>query len=349
MATITTVATAVPPHVIPQAKAAAVMQRYFALDPAKLKSMLRLFENAQVKRRYSVLPLEELSKPHSLTESAQAYREHAVPLARKVASDCLDQAGLRAADIDLLITVSCTGIMIPSLDAHLINDLGFRSNVRRLPITELGCAAGACALSRASELLRASPRSNALVVAVELPSLTFQRDDVSPANLVSSALFGDGAAAALLTSGEAPGPRILDTESYLFPHSLGAMGFDLEDGGLHIVLSKNVPDLIRSQVKRLVDSLIVRNGLGRDQLSFFVLHPGGKKVLGYLEQELGLSRDATQPSWDVLRDYGNLSSASVLFVLHEWLTCRRPAAGEIGLMAAFGPGFSSEMLLLQWT
>lgn len=349
MATITTVATAVPPNVIPQADVTAAMQRHFALEPAKLASLKVLFENAWVKRRYSAVPLEELSKPRSLTQSTQIYREHAALLGRKVASDCLEQAGIRATDVDLLITVSCTGIMIPSLDAHLINDLGFRSDVRRLPITELGCAAGACALSRASEFLRAFPRSNALVVAVELPTLTFQGHDTSTANLVSSALFGDGAAAALLTWRDAPGPRILDTESYLFPHSLGDMGFDLEDGGLHVVLSKDVPGLIRRQVKRLIDTLCERNGLGREQLSFFVLHPGGKKILGGLEQELGLSRDATQTSWDVLRDYGNLSSATVLFVLHEWLTRRHPAAGEVGLMAAFGPGVSSEMLLLQWT
>jgi alkylresorcinol/alkylpyrone synthase len=348
MATITTVATAVPAHVIPQADVAALMQRHFVLEPAKLEGMMSLFENAFVQRRYSVVPLEELSEPRSLSESTQIYREHAASLGRKVASDCLEQAGMRAADVDTLITVSCTGIMMPSLDAYLINDLGFRSNVRRLPITELGCAAGACALSRASEFLRAFPRSNALVVSVELPTLTFQRHDASSANLVSSALFGDGAAAALLTSGDAAGPRILDTESYLFPHSLGAMGFDLEDGGLHIVLSKDVPALIRRQVKRLVDTLSERNGFGRDGLSFFVLHPGGKKILGSLEEELGLARAATQPSWDVLRDYGNLSSASVLFVLREWLTGRRPAAGEVGLMAAFGPGVSSEMLLLQW-
>lgn len=348
MATITTVATAVPPYVIPQADAAAEMQRHFAFGPARLRSLASFFENSRVKQRYSVLPLDELSKPRSLTESTQIYREHASGLARKVASDCLAQAGMRAQDVDLLITASCTGIMIPSIDAHLINDLGFRSNVRRLPITELGCAAGACALSRAREFLRAFPGSNALVVAVELPSLTFQRDDVSAANLVSSAIFGDGAAAALLTSRDTPGPRIVDTESYLFPHSLEAMGFDLEDGGLHIVLSKDVPELIRSQVKALVESLIARNDLGREELSFFVLHPGGRKVLGYLEEELGLTRASTQASWDVLRDYGNLSSASVLFVLREVLTRCHPAAGEAGLMAAFGPGFSSEMLLLQW-
>jgi alkylresorcinol/alkylpyrone synthase len=265
-----------------------------------------------------------------------------------VARDCLDRAGLRAADVDLLITASCTGLMIPSLDAYLINDLGFRSNVRRLPITELGCAAGACALSRAHEFLRAFPSSNALVVTVELPSLTFQCNDLSNANVVASAIFGDGAAAALVTGRDAAGLRVIDTESYLFPHSTGALGFDLEDGGLHIVLSKDLPDLIRSRVKRLIEDLIAPHDIGRDDLSFFLLHPAGRKVLHYLEEELDLRHGEIQPSWDVLRDYGNLSSASVLFVLREWLTQHRPVTGETGLMAAFGPGFSSEMLLLQW-
>ena len=348
MATITSVATAAPGYLLRQEEIKAALLRVFSQRSARTGAIKSVFENARVERRYSVLPLEELSKPRSLTESTHIYCEHATALAHKVARDCLDQAGARATDVDFLITTSCTGIMMPSLDAHLINGLGFRHSVRRLPITELGCAGGACALSRAHEFVRAFPGSSALVVAVELPTLTFQHSDVSPANIVSSAIFGDGAAAALLTGDATAGIRILDTGSHLFPNSIDVLGFDLEDSGLHIVLSSHLPKLIRGQMRPLVEALIAPRGLALGDLSFWVLHPGGSSVLSALEEEFGLERRATQPSWDVLRDYGNLSSASVLFVLHEWMARRPRPRAATGLMVAFGPGFSSEMLLLQW-
>jgi len=284
-----------------------------------------------------------------------------------LAARCLRAARLEAADIDLLITVSCTGIMIPSLDAHLVGTLGFRPDVRRLPITELGCTGGAAALARGCDFIRGFPEARVMVIAVELPSLTLQRDDLSPANLVSSALFGEGAAAVVLAGGidagarpmdagpggnghgSGGGVRVLETLSHTFPSSTGALGFDLCDDGFHPVLSRDVPDLLRAEIGGLVATLAARAGLTREQLSCFVLHPGGRKVLAALEDELDLPRGETQPSWDVLRDYGNQSSASVLFVLHEWLTRRHPPCGAHGLMAAFGPGLSAELLLLRWS
>jgi len=250
--------------------------------------------------------------------------------------------------VDLLITVSCTGVMIPSLDAHLANDLGFRPDLRRLPITELGCAAGASALARAADYVRAWPGATVLVVAVELPSLTFQRQDTSQANLISSILFGDGAAAVLVTGRDAHGPRIVESESFLFPRTLGAMGFDLGSDGFHIVLSRDVPELIRAEVRGLLDRFLTRVGLRRDELSVFILHPGGRKLLAFIEEELALSPADTECSWHVLREYGNQSSASVLFVLHEWLARRTAPPGSHGLLAAFGPGFSADLLLLNW-
>ncbi len=287
-------------------------------------------------------------RPRSLTRTNAEYQEHALVLARQVAQDCLAQAGVQPAEVDFLISVSCTGYMIPSLDAYLIGDLGFRPNVRRLPITELGCIGGAMALSRARELVRAFPGASALVITVELPTLTLQRDDYSQANLVSCALFGDGAAAALVTSRDTPGAQILDTAAHLFPDSLGAMGFDLRDSGFHMVLSRDVPDLIRDQIGEVITTFLAQHGLTLEQLAAFLLHPGGKKILNNLEERLGIVRDKTAPSWDVLRDYGNLSSATLLFVLREWLTNRRPGAGAYGLMAGFGPGLSAELLLLRF-
>jgi alkylresorcinol/alkylpyrone synthase len=229
-----------------------------------------------------------------------------------------------------------------------------RPDVRRLPITALGCAGGAAALARAHDFLIGFPNARVLVIAVELPSLALQRTDPSLANLVSTALFGDGAAAAVLAGGAAAAPsagsfEILETRSHIFPRSTHALGFDLRDDGFHAVLSKEIPLLLKQAIARVVAEMAARRGLSRADLSCFVLHPGGRKILGVLEEELGLTRDDTQLSWEILGRYGNQSSASVLFVLHEWLTQRRPAAGAHGVLAAFGPGLTTELLLLGWS
>jgi len=347
-ATIASTATAVPPHLVTREEVKTYLRHVFPLEANRLDAMVSVVDNSQIKRRYCIHPVEHIIRPRPLSQLSEEYREHAVRLGRHVACESLTRAGLKPADIDLLITVSCTGVMIPSLDAYLVNDLGFRSDVRRLPITELGCAAGAAALARAWEFLRAFPHASALVLAVELPSLTFQRGNLTQANLISSVLFGDGAAAAVITGRQAPGPRILDAATYLFPHSLDAMGFDLKETGFHIVLSKDVPQMIREKIRDLVGTFLARNSLSLEQVSWFLFHPGGQKLLLYIEEELGLSRSDMQFSWDVLSEYGNLSSASVLFVLHECLTKRNPRAGEYGLLAAFGPGFSAERVLLRW-
>ena len=350
---IASTVTAVPPYSATQTQVKARLRELFKLPGRRLDAALELFDHAAVERRFSVEPIEHLGTPRTLSDTQDRYREHAVGLGRKVAREALTRAGVAAADIDLIITTSCTGIMIPSLDAYLVDDLGLRPDVRRLPITELGCAAGAAALARAHDFLVGFPGARALVIAVELPSLSMQRADLSPANLVATALFGDGAAAAVLAGAEAADGMsgtvaILETLSHIWPRSTYALGFDLKDDGFHSVLSKDIPALLRSEIGALIRTLAARRGMGRDQLSSFVLHPGGRKILGFVEEELGLSRADTQPSWDVLRDYGNQSSASVLFVLQEWLTHRRPAAGTHGVLAAFGPGLTSEMLLLGW-
>ena len=348
---IVSTVTAVPAFSATQAEVKARLRRVFDLPARRLDAAMELFDHAAVERRYSVEPIDRLGVPRPLGDIQERYREHAFGLGRKVARQALAAAEVGAADIDLIITTSCTGIMIPSLDAYLVDDLGLRPDVRRLPITELGCAGGAAALARARDYLVGFPEARALVIAVELPSLSMQRADLSPANLVSTALFGDGAAAAVLAGGgveTAGGISILDTLSHIWPRSTYALGFDLKDDGFHTVLSKDVPGLLKSEIAALVGTLASRSGLEREQLSTFVLHPGGRKILGFLEEELGLTRDDTQPSWDVLRDYGNQSSASVLFVLQEWLTRRRPPAGAHGVLAAFGPGLTAEMLLVGW-
>ncbi len=351
-------AKALPPYTMTREEVKRYMRKVFPLDERRLRALFSVVDNGRIEKRHSIFPMDYFIEPRPLVRITQEYREHAVRLGGEAACAALTAAGLRPADIDLFITVSCTGVMIPSVDAHLINQLGFRSNVRRLPITELGCAAGAAALAHAWQYLGAFPEGRVLALAIELPTLTFQRQDLSQANLISCSLFGDGAAAAVIT-GEAgsggphsgapdSGPRILGAETFLFPESIDAMGFDLRETGFHIILAREVPELIRSRIRELVAGFLGRNGLTERDIAAWVLHPGGQKLLSFVEQELELPPEQTEPSWAVLRDYGNLSSASVLFVLERWLTERRVAPGAYGLLAGFGPGFSAELVLLRW-
>jgi len=348
VATIAGTSTAVPPYVLSRELCKNGIGGVFNLDDARLTAIREVIDNSKIDQRYCVFPPEYSIEPRSLTQTSAEYQDKAVELGLQVTEQALAQANMTPADVDLLVTVSCTGIMIPSLDAHLATIMPFRSDVRRLPITELGCAAGAAGLARTWEYISAFPDRTALLVAVEIPTLTFQPKDISQANLISAVLFGDGAAGVVVTGREAPGPRILASECFLFPNSLSAMGFDLRDTGLHIVLSKDVPELIRERVKGLAEGFLARQGLRKEDISAFLLHPGGQKLLSFMQEELGLSRADTEISWEILRRYGNLSSASVLFILNEWLVQREMPSGSFGLLMAFGPGFTAEMILLQW-
>src|SRR5205814_10624152 len=233
--TIAATATALPPYTISREDVKVYMGRVFDIPERRLEAMMSIVDNAQVHKRHAIFPLDYTIEPRPLSQTNNEYIEHAVKLGREAAEKCLERAGLKPDEVDMIVTVSCTGFMIPSLDAHLINLMGFRPDVRRLPITELGCAGGAATHARAAEFVRAFPDKTVLIVSVELASSTFQRGDLSQANLISCLLFGDGAAAALVTGRAAPGPQILDWQSYTFPNSLDAMGFDLRETGFHIV------------------------------------------------------------------------------------------------------------------
>ena len=346
---IAATAVALPPYTITRDHVKYYMGKVFDIPERRLEAMMAIIDNAQVHQRHSIFPIEYIVEPRSLEKTNQEYTEHAITLGREAAEKCLQRAGLQANEVDLIITVSCTGFMIPSLDAHLIHQMGFRRNVKRMPFTELGCAAGAMALGRAADFIKAHPDANVLIISVELPTLTLQRKDISQANLISSVLFGDGAAAVLVSGKLQSGPRILATETYTFPDSLGAMGFDLRDSGFHILLAKDVPEMIGSQIGELVDGFLGRQGLARSDMKGWILHPGGARLLRNVESALGLCKCQTQPSWDILANMGNLSSATILFILQEWMEKRPLGPGEKALAAAFGPGFSAELLLLQWT
>ena len=252
--------------------------------------------------------------------------------------------------IDALLTVSVTGIASPSLDAHLANRMHLRGDIRRTPIFGLGCVAGAAGIAQAADYVRAYPDRVAVLLSVELCSLTWQRNDLSIANLISSGLFADGAAAVVVAGGKivADGPEIVDAVSSFYRNTEDAMGWDISEEGFRIVLSPEVPAIIRAKLPGDVDAFLCRHGLTRNDIGNWVLHTGGPKVLDAMAESLGLDRSACAASWNSLREVGNLSSASVLLVLEDVMLHQRPAPGTWGLLAAMGPGFCAQLVLLRW-
>lgn len=350
MTYVTHINTAVPKHALSQSQVASMIAETLKVSADRLPAYEELFRHAQVKRRFSVLDREALSSRRSLSQSMELYRLHAAELGLKAAKACLAVAEVSPRDIDMVVTCSCTGLLLPSLSVVIAKELGLRNDVRRIPITEAGCAGGASALARADEFVRAFPEARALVLAVELPTLTFQGGDNSRANLVASAIFGDGAAAAIVEGSgvlrhESAGVEIIATHSEVLPDSQQDLGFDLRDGGLHIVLTQHVPQVISEHLPRIVEDFLKVHGLVQRDLSFLVLHPGGAKVLKSIETCLQLSPGATQVSHDILRDFGNQSSASVLFVLQQSMS--QGLVKGYGLLAAFGPGITVELSLLR--
>lgn len=337
----------VPPHMLDQSQLAGVLPRIFRAGTLAAPVVQRMLDRSGVERRFLARPLDETLSADGLGPRNRAYARHAVELGEQAAAAALQRAGVEAEQVDLVISVSCTGYMLPSLDAHLVARLGLRSDVRRLPITELGCVAGAAALSRAADYLRAYPRATVLLAAVEMPSLTFQVADPSPDNLVSALLFGDGAAATVLDTCESrPGCEVLDSASLIAPDTLSEMGFDLRDEGFWVVLSGAVPALLRATLRDFVFPFLARHELNLDDIGFWCVHPGGPKILTATAEALQLSNELAG-SRETLRDYGNLSSASIFFVL-ERLYRQPPTDGALGLLLSFGPGLSMEALLLRW-
>ena len=357
-------AIALPDHAYSQAEIRAVVRQWLAGDPDKAAKADSILANAEVERRYTVRPAPWYLEHTSVTERTEVYREEMVRLCERAATQALAEAGVAAEAVSLIISTSCTGIMIPTVESHLMNRMPFGPNTRRQPITELGCSAGAGAIAQADHYLRAYPDEAVLVLSAELPTLTAQVSDFSMANVVSAALFGDGAAATVVAGerfaaarangarGDGNGvrlpARIIATRSVFFRDSLDLMGFDNTDSGLKIVMLPKVPRFVHQEVPQHLLPFLEENGLRLADLSHFLLHPGGRKVLEGLQKKLALSPAQTRISWKVLRDYGNLSSATVLFVLHHFEQEVTPRPGDHGLMLAVGPGFGAEFILLQW-
>lgn len=338
---VLSVGTAVPSTVIAQEQARSLTRTLFASGFKDIERLISVFDNGQVMTRHLAAPIEWFETEHSWAEKNALYVEKALELGEAAARCALRRAKLQPEDIDAIIFVSSTGLATPSLDSHLIKRLNLSRNVVRLPVWGLGCAGGAAGLSRAADHARSNPGSTVLLVAAELCSLTFQRGDLSKSNLIAASLFADGAAAVIV--GPGTGPALVGSYSTLLDDTEDIMGWDLNDSGMKVRFSKDVPALVGEVMRSNMTEAAEANELRFDNIKHFVTHPGGLKVLKAYAETLGLAEGALEDSYAVLASFGNMSSVSVLFVLERFM--RRWAklpAGEIGAVSAMGPGFSVE-------
>ncbi|MGA7220329.1 MAG: 3-oxoacyl-[acyl-carrier-protein] synthase III C-terminal domain-containing protein [Candidatus Sulfotelmatobacter sp.] len=356
---IASAASAFPKHYYTQKVLLERLQDYWGDELKNPLLLARLHRNVTVDGRYLAIPAEQYVDIKTWGEANDIWIKVAQELGEQALCLALHNAGLKPEDLGALLFTTVTGVASPSIDALLINRMGLPANIRRTPIFGLGCVAGAAGIARASDYVRAYPKQAAALVSVELCSLTLQREDLSVANLISSGLFADGSAAVIVTgeefeaahsdvTGAKPGPKIVATRSIFYPSTEEMMGWNISEKGFRIVLSTEVPTLIREILGRDVYAFLSDHGHKRSDLKSFVLHTGGPKVLQASAAALGLNNGELDASWDCLRKVGNLSSASVLCVLEDVMKNRRPEPGTLGLLAAMGPGFCSELLLLEW-
>lgn len=347
---IASAASALPQYYYPQKTLIEAFRKYWGPKINRFDILERLHAATQVDGRYLAMPLESYPLP-SWGEANNKWIEVTLDLGEQVIGKALQQAEVSKQEIGAFFFVSITGVASPSVEARLINRMGLNTRMKRIPIFGLGCVAGAAGIARAADYVRAFPKEAALLLSVELCSLTIQQDDLSVANLISSGLFGDGAAAVVISGAEtesAAGPAIVATRSVFYPETEYVMGWDISEKGFQIVLSRDVPEVVLKNLGRDADEFLGEHGLRREDIASWVIHTGGPKVLEATEKALRLRNGALAASWACLRKTGNLSSASVLFVLEEIMRNRRPDPGTWGVLAAMGPGFCSELVLLRW-
>ncbi|MFZ4290124.1 type III polyketide synthase [Streptomyces cellulosae] len=357
MTTVAAVHTALPPHRYPQDRLTEPIGDLCLAPGADRAVLRRLHASAGVRTRHLALPIERYAELRDFRESNEAWLTAGLDLAERALTTALTQAGLAPADVDLLVCASITGVAAPSLDARLAGRIGLRPDVKRLPVFGLGCVAGAAGLARVHDYLRGHPGGTAVLLTVELCSLTLQKGDDSRANLVAGALFGDGAAALVAraaptgtgTGPEGPaGPVVVATRSHLHPGTEHLLGWDVGGGGFRVVIDADVPALVRRELGDHVREFLAGHGLDTRDIGAWVCHPGGPKVLDAVTDALALPDDALTPSRRSLAAVGNLSSASVLHILQGFTEAHRPDPGAWGLVLAMGPGFCTELVLLRW-
>ncbi|MGW0810275.1 type III polyketide synthase [Nonomuraea sp. NPDC002799] len=350
MTRIAAVRCAFPPHRYPQSELTDMAARVCLPENADRRLLDRLHRSARVDHRNLALPIEQYEKLNGFGAANDAFVSVAVDLGLESVKAALDAAELEPTDVDMIMFTSVTGIAAPSIDARLAAALGLRPDVKRVPVFGLGCVAGAAGIARIHDYLRGWPDHVAVLLSVELCSLTVQRGDSSPANLVASALFGDGAAAVVACGGGrgAAGPTVVATRSHLYPGSEHVMGWQVGDTGFRVMLDASVPAVVRRYLADDVHGLLAEHGLTAGEVTAWVCHPGGPKVLEAVSDVLGLPADALDVTWRSLAANGNLSSSSVLHVLGETLATRSPEPGSWGLIIAMGPGFCSELVLIRW-
>ncbi len=347
---IASAASAFPKNYYPQKVLLEKLQEYWGDQLRNPQMLARLHKNVAVEGRHLAMAPEKYYDLNTWGQANDVWIEVAQELGEQALCRALHHAGLEPREIGALFFTSVTGISSPSIDALLINRMGLSPNIRRLPIFGLGCVAGAAGIARAADYVRAYPKQAAALVSVELCSLTIQREDLSVANLISSGLFADGSAAVIVTGDElnANGPEIVATKSIFYPDTEEMMGWKVSEKGFRITLSPQVPVLIRENLGRDMDTFLAEQGLKKSDIGSWVLHTGGPKVLEATAAALELNDGQLDASWDCLKKVGNLSSASVLVVLEDVMRNRRPEPGTLGILAAMGPGFCSELVLLRW-
>jgi alkylresorcinol/alkylpyrone synthase len=340
---ILSVATALPPYRIGQGEVKELARGMFSGAYGDFERLLKVFDNTNIDGRYFCVPAAWFEEDHTFTEKNALYVEHALDLSEKAARRALDKVGAEPEDVGAIFFVSTTGLSTPSLDSKLIFRLGLSEHTRRVPVWGLGCAAGVAGLARTADHARVYPGELALFVGVELCGLTFQRGDLSKANLISTSLFADGAAAALLGAGDGvEGPELISSHSTTWPDTEDIMGWDLVETGFKVKISRSIPTLVRRRMSENLLAACASAGVSREEIEHYLLHPGGTKVLDALEEVLGLEPGGLALPREVLRECGNMSSVTVMFVLERFLRSREFAAGDLGVLSALGPGFSAE-------
>jgi alkylresorcinol/alkylpyrone synthase len=338
--------TAVPPIDLPQDVITLRAAELFGVNSSAYEWLAPIYGNAAIDNRHSCVPLEWYLEPHSFGERNDLFLDNAVKLLAEAATSAIEAAGLAPADIDGVVTISTTGIATPSLDARIMRQVGLRDDVERTPVFGLGCAGGVLGLARAAALAKAKPKSHILLLVVELCALTFRHHDRSKANLVATALFGDGAAAAVVSCRDEyeGAPRLGPSGEHTWPDSLDVMGWDVADDGLKVVFSRDIPALVRDDLKPIIDAFLAKHGATLNDIAGFICHPGGAKVLDALEDCFGLQRGDLGHAREVLRLHGNMSAVTVLFVLKRALE-----AGVRGpqLLTTLGPGFTAGMMVVE--